>query len=260
MKFIIGLALVVAVAYLAICAYLFAAQRTLIYYPVPESTTEFAQAIRIDTGGGVLKVWRVGEDSQRAILYFGGNAEDVAMSATDYGDTFPDYSVFMVNYRGYGGSTGSPTEVDLYADALALFDGLANDFQTVSVIGRSLGSGVATYVAAHRPVDRLILVTPFDSLVEVAAARFNLFPVRALIRDKFDSFGRAEKLRLPTLVLVAEQDTVIPRSHTDRLLDEMTKTPLSVTVIEAAGHNNIQDNHLFYDAMTTFMSADASDL
>ena len=174
-------------AWLLLCILLFASQRSFIYYPVPESKPAGAQSIRLRSGDADLKIWVVPRAGPRAILYFGGNGEDVAFNLAGFASAFPGHSLYLVNYRGYGGSSGAPTEAGLEADAVAAFDHLRKTHAEISVIGRSLGSGVATYLASVRPVHRLVLVTPFDSLVNVARGQMKLFPVVLLLRDRFES-------------------------------------------------------------------------
>jgi len=152
-----------------------------------------------------------------ALLYFGGNAEDVSYSLPSLSTAFPDHAVYLLHYRGYGGSSGKPSEAALFADALALFDRVSTDHQNIAVVGRSLGSGVAVHLASLRPVARLVLVTPYDSLQELAARQFPYLPVRWLLLDKFESWRYAEHITVPTLVIAAEHDEVIPRMSTEAL-------------------------------------------
>jgi pimeloyl-ACP methyl ester carboxylesterase len=110
---------------------------------------------------------------------------------------FPDRAIYLLHYRGYGGSSGTPSEKALFADALTLFDEVRTKHSSVDVVGRSLGSGVAVYVASLRPVARLVLVTPFDSLEGLAALRFPYVPVKWLLRDKFESWRFAPQVTAP---------------------------------------------------------------
>ena len=167
----------VAVAYGVLCAWVFFTQRGQIYFPTPESEAPGAQALWVESQGERIKVWVVARPGGRALLYFGGNAEDVAGNVESFSEAFPDRSLYLVNYRGYGGSSGRPSETALVADALAVFDHVRTQHADVAVMGRSLGSGVAVQLAAARPVSRLVLVTPFDSLVNVAKEYFRWLPV-----------------------------------------------------------------------------------
>jgi hypothetical protein len=152
-----------------------------------------------------------------------------------------------MHYRGYGRSTGKPTEVALHADAIALFDQMAREHTEITVIGRSLGSGVAIRLAAERPVARLVLVAPYDSVAAVAAQQFALFPVRWLILDRFDSASLAPAIRAPTTVIVAERDEVIRRERSDALVARFAPGVAQVIVIPGAGHNTL-DGRPDYEA------------
>jgi pimeloyl-ACP methyl ester carboxylesterase len=154
---------------------------------------------------------------------------------------FADYSVYLVNYRGYGNSEGSPTEAALFADALAIYDHIQEKYQTVSAYGRSLGSGVAVYLAAKRPLDRLILLTPYDSIAAVAQKIYPLFPVRYLTKDQFDSAARAGNIDIPVLIASAEHDREIALEHTQALRQRFNRTEVEYRQIKGAAHNDIID-------------------
>jgi esterase/lipase len=155
------------------------------------------------------------------------------------------------------GSSGSPTEVALYTDALAIFDHLASEYRSVSAIGRSLGAGVASFLAAERPLQKLVLVTPFDSVVEVAREQFSLFPVDLLVKDRFDAASHASRISMPTLVIIAAADEVIPRARSDALVSALGAAALSVQVIDSATHNTIDHHHQYLDSISQFMSGAA---
>ncbi|MFQ5983707.1 MAG: alpha/beta hydrolase, partial [Woeseiaceae bacterium] len=174
----------VALIYVGFCAFLYMTQRNALYYPTPEVQVTDATEVRLESDGETLKIWHLpNSNGPNAIIYFGGNAEDVSGNIPQFRNIFPGYAVFLVNYRGYGGSTGSPTEAGLYRDALTVFDEIHSRHKDVSVIGRSLGAAVATYLASVRDVQRLVLVTPFDSIENVAKGAFPIFPVSLLIKD-----------------------------------------------------------------------------
>jgi len=160
----------------------------------------------------------------------------------DFSVTFPDSAVFLMHYRGYGGSSGRPSEKALFSDALALFDKVHPKFPEVEVIGRSLGSGVAVYLASQRPVERLVLVTPFDSVQEIAAAQFPFFPVRWLLLDKYESWRFAPSVTAPTLIIAAEDDEVIPRKSSELLLSRFKRGLTTFVVIRHASHNAISNS------------------
>lgn len=233
-----GLTIAVLV-YVGACVLLYAGQRRLIYFPRAEVMQAAAEAVWLPSAGERLKLWRLGGTGRNAIIYFGGNAEDVSNNIPDYASWLPDFTVYFVNYRGYGGSSGSPSEAALYEDALNVYDALANKYQSIMVVGRSLGSSVAMYLAAARDVARLVLITPFDSAERVARRVMPIFPTGWLLRDRFDSVSRVPDVDAPVLVLVAERDGVIPRHHSDALVDAFPDRQVTVEVIDGADHNTV---------------------
>jgi pimeloyl-ACP methyl ester carboxylesterase len=175
------------------------------------------------------------------VLYFGGNAEDVSYSFETLSAAFPDHAIYLMHYRGYGGSAGSPSEAALFADALALFDRAHAEHQQIVAVGRSLGSGVAVHLASVRPVARLVLVTPYDSLLDLAAQQFPYLSVRWLLRDKYESWRYAGRVTAPTLLVAAEHDEVIPRASTQALYGRFSAGTASLKVVPGAGHNNLSE-------------------
>jgi pimeloyl-ACP methyl ester carboxylesterase len=137
----------------------------------------------------------------------------------------------------------------LRADAQALFDNVHAEHQDIAVVGRSLGSGVAVRLASQRPVSRLVLITPYDSVQEIAAQKFPYLPVRWLLTDKFESWRYAPTIRIPTLLLGAELDEVIPRASTERLNAAFAKGVASLVIIPGVGHNTISNSAQYLDAM-----------
>ncbi len=233
-------ALIVAV-YLVLCAALFFFQRSLIYFPQPNAVSSSDSQLILsmpDARVSVITRERVGP---RALIYFGGNAEDVSRNLPEFAEAFPDYAVYLLNYRGFGGSGGSPSEAAIAEDALALFDQVYASHPQVSLIGRSLGSGVAVRLASQRPLQHLILVTPYNSLEEIAARQYPWVPVKWLLKDRFESGKYAAHIRVPTLLLAASDDEVIPRASTQRLLENFPQGVALLRVVPESGHNSISD-------------------
>jgi pimeloyl-ACP methyl ester carboxylesterase len=249
---VVSFVAVVAFVYAALCVGLYVGQRALLYYPTPESQSTAANALRLETAGGTLKVWHIAHASDHAILYFGGNAEDVAWNIEPFDAMFPGADVYLVNYRGYGGSSGSPSEVALLQDAEAVYDRIRANYATVSVIGRSLGSGVAVHVASVRNVHRVALVTPYDSVLSVAKDMYAIFPVALLLEDKFDSYSKAGAIDVPTLILLAERDSIIPHRHSERLVTALPPDAL-VQTIQGTNHDNIADSPVYRRALHDFL-------
>ncbi len=231
-----------ALIYIALCSALFLAQRSFIYYPRPKSATNAGANLALDVEGATLLVSTLSRQGQDAVIYFGGNAEDVSFSLPTLADAFPKRAIYAMNYRGYGGSTGKPSETALIADALVLFDRVHTDHSRITVIGRSLGSGVAIRLASERPVERLVLITPYDSLLKIAAAQFRYFLLSWLMLDKFESWRYASKVAAPTQLIAAQNDEIIPLSSTEALYKRFPQSLATLTVVPGVGHNSISDS------------------
>ncbi|MDB5933169.1 MAG: hypothetical protein JWQ01_513 [Massilia sp.] len=249
MRVAAGILLITLLLYAAACLALFAFQRSLIYFPQPKSYGGSSVTIILPSSGADILVTMRPHAGPKALIYFGGNAEDVSASMASFARAFPDYAIYLLHYRGYGGSAGKPSEAAIHADAQALFDKVHQDHAEIALVGRSLGSGVAVRLASERAAARLVLVTPYDSIEAIAAQQFPYFPVRWLLTDKFDSARHAPAIRVPTLILRAEHDEVIPRASTERLHATFAKGVATIVVIAGTGHNTISETAQYLDAM-----------
>jgi pimeloyl-ACP methyl ester carboxylesterase len=246
----LGIALLAFLAvYGAMGLGLFLLQRSLIYYPPPAASFPVPKTSTLDVPGAVVKVSERPHDGPRALIYLGGNAEDVSASLPELARAFPEHALYLLHYRGYAGSTGKPSEAALVGDAVLLYDEVAAAHPEVVVLGRSLGSGVALQLASRRPVSRLVLVTPFDSIVDLAAQQYPVFPVRWLLQDKYESWRYAAQLQVPTLVLAAADDEIIPAWSTRRLLSRFPPGVASMRVIPGTGHNTISQSPAYAEAL-----------
>jgi alpha-beta hydrolase superfamily lysophospholipase len=205
----------VATSYAGICLAMFVFQRSLLYYPQPRAVTAAESTLALPVPGAELVVTVRPHSGPKAIIYFGGNGEDVSANLEGFSHSFPDHALFLLHYRGYGGSTGHPSEQAINSDAIALFRNVYAMHTEVAVIGRSLGSGVAIRLASETPASRLILVTPFDSIEEIAAAAYPYVPVRLLLLDRYESWKYAPDIAIPTTLIAAQNDEVIPRASND---------------------------------------------
>jgi pimeloyl-ACP methyl ester carboxylesterase len=243
------LVVILAALYLALCAALFVFQRALIYYPQPRAfgSAETLLILPVDDAQILVLIGpRVGP---KALIYFGGNAEDVSRSLPEFAQAFPEHALYFMHYRGYGGSSGSPSEEAIARDAMALFDKVYADHPQVAVVGRSLGSGVAVRLASVRPAVKLLLITPYNSLEELAARQFRWFPVQWLLQDKFESWRYAGHITIPTRLIAAEQDEVIPAASTRRLFSHFPPGVATLQVIAGTRHNSISDSPEYLKAL-----------
>jgi len=250
MRTVLWLLAIFLLLYLALCVGLALFQRSLIYFPPAGSALEDpADTLKLQVPGATLAVSVRPHDGPKALLYFGGNAEDVAQSLPAFAQEFPDHALYLMHYRGYVNSSGKPTEEALQSDAEALFDLVHRTHREIAVVGRSLGSGVAIRLASRRPVARLVLVTPYDSLAELAAAQFPYVPVSWILRDKFESWRYAPAIRVPTLILMAEQDEVIPAASTRRLAARFNPGIAYLEVLPGVGHNSISGSPRYFESL-----------
>ncbi len=252
----------VAALVLGVPAAAWFAQDRLIFFPQPIASTAQlpadAQPLEVVAGDGTkLRGWlRAADAAPRAasvtaapvILYFGGNAEEVSWTLADA--RWPrDWTIAAVNYRGYGDSEGKPGEAALVADALTIHDAVAArpdvDRNRIVAFGRSLGTGVAVKLAAARPLAGAILVSPFDSMVEVGSTHYPWLPVSLLLRHRFDSLEDARRAPMPLLAIVASDDSIIPRQRSQALFDAWAG-PKSWLVVPATDHNTLSMPDAFW--------------
>jgi pimeloyl-ACP methyl ester carboxylesterase len=252
---LITTSIVVLLVYAGICWFLHAKQRDLIYYGgftrVDATATDFA----LKRPDAMLRGWVVNPGESDPILYFGGNGERIEHNRDEFAKLFPGRSVYLLAYRGYGASDGAPSEAVLIPDALALFDHVQSRHpdQRIAVIGRSLGSGIASQVAGQRPVERLALITPFDSMVGAAKSHYPIIPVDWLLNERYESTKALREFRKPLLIVHGGRDDIVPEVSTLRLIETLPTPPVVVRIAEA-GHNDISDDPKFDAALSRFLS------
>jgi len=225
-----SLLLIAASAYAALCAALFFAQHRLVYLPdatlyaTPAALGLDFQERWIATADGVrLHAWWIpGPREAPAVLFLHGNAGNISHRL----DTIRllaelGVGVLIVDYRGYGRSGGTPDEQGSYEDARAALAHLSRELgvpaERVVVFGRSLGGGIASWLAAHHDCAGLVLESTWTSLPDLAATIYPLFPVRLLARIRYDSLSRVAVARCPVLVVHSRDDEIVPFSHGERL-------------------------------------------
>jgi fermentation-respiration switch protein FrsA (DUF1100 family) len=237
-------------AYGVLVVALFVFQRQLLYLPgggrpdLGELAAIGVRQVRLTTADGLsLLAWYLPPgDGRLAVAYFHGNGGHIGYRAERLRRFARDgYGMLMVEYRGYGGNPGAPTEAGLLTDAAAALDFLEAQGigpKRIVLYGESLGSGVAVAVAAQRQVAALILEAPFTSVAEIAQYHYSFVPAGPLVRDRFDSLASIGDVKAPILILHGEQDRVVPVRF-GRALFDAAPQPKELWVAPQAGHENL---------------------
>ncbi len=249
----VSLIAVLSISYVLLCFLFFIFQRQMIYLPTSEVSVPGVKYTILDTGEVHIKVWTLNPGKEKALIYFGGNAENVAYNIDDFRTLFADRTVYLVNYRGYGGSSGSPYEEGLYSDALFTYDHFIKQHSALSTMGRSIGGAVATYLASKRDIEKLILVTPFDSAVNVGKKLYRFFPMDLIVKERLDSVGSAAKITKDTLIIVAGNDRIIPYENTLNLINSFKKTEVQAVTLGNVGHNTVHHHPDYKKIIRSFM-------
>lgn len=247
-----------------VLVFVFFFQSRLIFFPqkIPSRMDECLKEyeVKLTSQGCDLYGWFVDNTishSSPLIIYYGGNGEEVSGSLVEARKNL-DASFLFMNYRGYGKSHGHPSERLLLADAIAVFDWILArqdiDPSQVILMGRSLGTGVAVHVAASRRVGLLILVTPFDSLVNVAKGIYPFLPVAKLLRHRFDSMALAPGVKTPLLAVVADQDEIIPTANSLNLV-KAWGGPVETLVVRGASHKDISVYSTYWSGIKRFIDS-----
>lgn len=239
-------------------------QEKLLFFPQPRQAGLVAQSNAEDVtvvsaDGTRLRGWFVGGGTAPAplVIYFGGNAEEVSW-LTSMADRFAGWSLLLVNYRGYGDSEGRPGEKKLFEDALLVHDYAKRRADVSSdrivAMGRSLGSGVAVYLAANRPLRGVVLVSPYDSMVEVAKHHYPFLPVSLLLQHRFDSLSRAPRIDAPLLCLVALEDRIVPTERS-RVLFDSWRGVKTLREIARRDHDTIAEDAEYWRSVAQFLQS-----
>ncbi|MDB5603058.1 MAG: Alpha/beta hydrolase [Xanthobacteraceae bacterium] len=236
--------------YGAVVLLVYVAQRTILY-PSPDPARMSpeqagfpqAQEIVLDRPDGAkIILWHVPpRDGKKIALFFHGNGEVLAWRVPRFRELTADGTgLVALSFRGYGGSTGRPSEAALIEDGAATYAFAAERYPTNRIVpwGYSLGSGVAVAIAASQPVNRLVLEAPYSSTVDVAAAVFWYLPVRWLMKDTFRSDLRIAQVKVPLLVLHGARDGVVPMRFGERLYAQANE-PKRMVRFPDAGHTDL---------------------
>ena len=237
-------------AYAALAAGLFFFQRQLLYVP-DKTRPELAELARLGVrevtittadGLSLLSWYLPARPGRPVIAYFHGNGGHIGYRIERLLRFAREgYGVLMLEYRGYGGNPGTPSEAGLYIDADAALDFLEGErvpTNRLVLYGESLGSGVAVQAAAEHAIGALILEAPFTSVAEVAQSHFPYVPATLMVTDRFDSLSRIGKIRAPILILHGERDRVVPVRY-GRALFEAAPQPKEGWFVPQGRHEDL---------------------
>ena len=264
--------LILFVFYCSTLAFLYVKQSSFIFFTTGISKSQeyllrnFSHfEVNINHNGFNLHGWFINRElssENPLIIYYGGNAEEISHNLFNL-EKYEKESLLFMNYRGYGKSTGNPSQSSLFSDALFILDHISDTYSIPStniiLMGRSLGSAVATYVAKQRHVKAVILITPFDSLVNIAKEHYPFFPVKFLLRHPFDSVQIAPEITSPMIAIIAEQDRIISNEQSVNLVEHWGMKSHYV-IIKDADHNSIRNYPEYWNTIRLFLSKMAKSL
>ena len=249
-RFMVNTVLAVAVGYGAIVGLAFAFQDQLLFQPssrllaTPSDAGMPYETVRLDTEDGeTLHGWWIPapDVSRGTLLFFHGNAGNISGRLESVQQFHQlGLNVLIVDYRGYGQSTGSPSEEGIYRDAAACWryltgtQGVAS--QKIIVFGRSMGGGAATWLAAREQPGGVILESVFTNVPDIGAHHYPFLPVRALAANQFDNKSRVDEIEAPTLFIHSREDRIVPFTL-GRQVYEAAAEPKQFLEIEG-GHND----------------------
>lgn len=264
-KMLMWLVVICLCLYAGAALVLYATQRSLMYFPETAHTTPAqaglpqAEEVPLVAADGVhISAWHVAaKDNKPVILYFHGNGGSLRYRVERFNKLIADgIGLLALEYRGYGGNSGNPSERGFIADAEAAYAFAAAHYPAKQIVawGESLGSGVAVALAAEKPVGRLILEAPFTSAAAVAGLHYWYMPVRLLMKDQFRSDARIAKIKAPLLILHGIHDHVVPYTMGDRLFS-LANQPKHIVRFLDGGHEDLDANGALH-AVGRFLAGD----
>jgi fermentation-respiration switch protein FrsA (DUF1100 family) len=235
-----------AVGYCAFVALLYVMQRSLMYFPDIAQTPPAGRSVEtlwLDTPDGEkLVAWHLPPRGDRpVVLYLHGNGGNLSYRAERFRTLTADGTgLVAIDYRGFGGSSGRPSEAGLHTDAETAYAFAATRYPASRLVawGESLGTGVAVALVAERPVAGLVLEAPFTSTVDLAAQRYPFAPVHLLMQDQFRSDLRIALCAAPLLVLHGARDNVVPIAFGERLF-ALAREPKRFVRFPDGGHEDL---------------------
>ena len=262
MRLLLWFAGVVAFGYGLIVLLMYLNQRSFLYFPERERTAPAAagfgaaRELTLETADGERVIaWHLPPEGDRpVVLYFQGNGGSLRLRAERFAALTADGTgLVALSYRGYGGSSGTPSEQGLIRDAEAAYRFAAEHYPARRIVpwGELLGTAIAVATAAEHPAGGLILESPFTSTADVAASIYWFLPVRLLMQDQFHSDARIGRVTAPVLVMHGDHDATVPIGYGERLF-AMIKAPKQFVRFAGGGHSDL-DTFGALDAVRAFL-------
>jgi fermentation-respiration switch protein FrsA (DUF1100 family) len=257
MKVLLGFIIALALLYIIALVGAYFAQTSLIFYP-----RKLARAFQF--GAGAQEVFLTTRDNEtinglfftgtkkEVILYFHGNAGDLSTWQYIMADFAQlGYGMLIIDYRGYGKSTGTLSEEGLYADADAAYEFLISKgfaAQQIIIYGRSIGTGVATDLASRKPCKGLVLESPYTNMIALAKEKARWLLPGLILKYRLDNLSKLRHIHVPIVFFHGTKDELIPAAHTDTLYANYTGVKKKI-LIEGAGHNDTGSFAAYHEAL-----------
>lgn len=259
-------AAIIIVVFVVLVILLYVMQTKLIFYP-----GKLSQQYKFRLRPGDEEVFINTDDGEKinglfyrgtrkeVILYFHGNAGDLSgwqFAAEDF--TAFDYSVLIIDYRGYGKSSGSISEKGFYEDARASYQFLQLEkgfsYSDIIIYGRSVGTGVAIELAANNSCKGLVLESPYTSLGSLANEKLPFFFPSLYLKFRFNNLAKINLVKCPVVFLHGSKDELIPPSHTEKLFEKFTGEKKMI-LVDQGSHNDLnafQEYQIFLSEVLPF--------
>jgi pimeloyl-ACP methyl ester carboxylesterase len=248
-------------SYLVLILLMYFFQRQMLYFPSIKPENTAYEVLTIDSADLKINVLVDNPQLEQAVIYFGGNGENVYEGPQRMQSAFVGKAAYYVNYPGYGGSSGAPTERTIIQAAKDVYAYVSVYHHSVALVGRSLGTGVAVTLASEYKVPQLILISPYDSIAALASSHYPFFPAFLLVKDKFDSASRAAKVNGKVLNIMAVEDKVVPLKHSLMFIKALEndqskqglKDRVTTQIFKDADHNNLHLHPDFTQLIRDFL-------
>ncbi|PCJ58789.1 MAG: hypothetical protein COA79_12015 [Planctomycetota bacterium] len=262
-RFLIIFSILLTCVYLLALSGLYFLQEKMIFLNVrtnQETATQLntlfpKSELFIETEGAIsLHGWHLPKKNSEILnICFNGNGDEATQVAYFWHQTLKG-AIVTFNYRGYGKSTGKSSQEKLFNDALLIFDTIKAkypQYKKIYIIGRSLGTGIACHLASKRDCAGLLLISPYDSILNISRQNYPIFPVKLCLRHPFDSQLLADKIEEPTFFIAAKNDSLIPISNSLNLYNQW-QSKKEIHYVPNAGHNNIFQKNEFLTFLKDF--------